>query len=37
MTLKEYREIRDEDNEIKTYLTDLKENLDMFVLEINGE
>ena len=37
MTLKEYREIRDENNEIKTYLTDLKENLDMFVSEINGE
>lgn len=37
MTLKEYREIRDENNEIKTYLTDLKENLDMFVSEISGE
>ena len=37
MTFKEYREIRDENNEIKTYLTELKENLDIFVSEINGE
>lgn len=37
MTFREYKEIRDENNEIKANLTDLKENLDLFVSEISGE
>lgn len=36
MTIRDYKDIKNENNEIKTYLTDLKENLDWFVNDING-
>ena len=37
MTIRDYKDIKNESNEIKTYLTDLKENLDWFVNDISGE
>lgn len=37
MPLKDYRDIKNENNEIKSYLTDLKENLDWFVDDISKE
>ena len=35
MTLKDYKDIKNESNELKSYLTDLKENLEWFVDEIS--
>ena len=37
MPLQEYKSIKNEENEIKSYITDLKENLDWFVSDLNGE
>lgn len=37
MTIRDYKDIKNENNEIKTYLVDLKENLDWFVNDISGE
>ncbi len=37
MPLKDYKDIKNENNEIKSYLTDLKENLDWFVNDISAK
>ena len=37
MPLQEYKNIKNEENEIKSYITDLKENLDWFVEDINKD
>ena len=37
MTVKDYKDIKNDDNEVKSYLTDLKENLDWFVEDINKD
>ena len=37
MTIRDYKDIKNDNNEIKTYLTDLKENLDWFVSDISGD
>ena len=37
MPLQEYKNIKNDENEIKSYITDLKENLDWFVEDINKD
>ena len=37
MPLQEYKNIKNEENEIKSYITDLKENLDWFVNDLNKD